>query len=172
MKIKIINGDILEQKTQAIVNPCKTTLLEGGTIDKELRKRGKKLLEEECKKLNGCPIGEAKITKAFNLKAKYIIHTATVIWRGGIFGEEKLLESSYQNSLKKALENNITEISFPSLSTGTHNFPKKKAIKIAIKTIEKFLEENEEMKKVYIVCKNQDLYQAYKSYLTLSENLK
>lgn len=166
-KIKIINGDILEQRTEAIVNPCKTTILEGGAIDRELRRIGGELLKEECKKLNGCPIGEAKITKAFNLKTDYIIHTATVIWRGGMFEEEKLLESSYKNCLEKALENNISEISFPSLSTGTHMFPKKKAVEIAIKTIEMFLEENKELKKVYIVCKDKETYNAYISYSNL-----
>lgn len=165
LKIEIIHGDILEQKIEAIVNPCKTTLLEGGAIDRALRRIGGELLEEECKRLNGCPIGEAKVTKAFNLKADYIIHTATVIWRGGIFREEDLLEDSYKNCLKRALENNINEVAFPSLSTGTHMFPKEKAIEIAIKTIERFLEENEEVKKVHIICKDREIYEAYNSYL-------
>lgn len=162
-KLDIILGDLLEQEVDAIVNPSNATLLEGGEIDSAIRLIGGEELKKACKSLHGCPVGEAKSTSAYNMKADHIIHTSSPIWRGGFFGEDKLLESSYKNSLKKAIELNIKTIAFPSLSTGSHNFPLEKAAAVAIRTICDFLDENEEVfERVYLVCYDRTLYESYK----------
>ena len=172
-KLKIIMGDLLEQEVEAIVNPTCTTLLEGGIIDTSIRKLGGDQLKIECQAHNGCAIGKAKITSAYNLKAKHIIHTSSPIWRGGFFGEEKLLRDSYENSLKKALELGTKSIAFPSLSTGTHNFPLDKASSIAIETILKFIYNNENnIQDIYFVCLDENVYRSYsQAYLKFLENL-
>lgn len=167
-KLDIIMGDLLRQDVEVIVNPSSATLLEGGAVDSAIRKACGEKLEEECRSLHGCPVGEAKITNAYNMKAKHIIHTPSPIWRGGFFNEEKLLASSYKSSLKRALELKAKTIAFPSLGTGTHNFPLEKASHIAIKSICNFLEENEnDFEGVYLVCYDSKLYGNYrKAYLT------
>ncbi len=167
-KLDIIMGDLLEQEVEVIVNPSSATLLEGGQVDSAIRKLGGRELEDECKSLHGCPIGEAKVTSAYNLKAKHIIHTPSPIWRGGFFNEEKLLKDSYTNSLKRALELGTKTIAFPSLSTGTHNFPLEKASKLAVESICNFLEDHEEkLQMVYLVCYDTQSYDYYRrAYLT------
>lgn len=166
-KLKIIMGDLLDQEVETIVNPTCTTLLEGGFIDSKIRKLGGDKLRKECQAHHGCAIGKAKITSAYNLKAKNIIHTSSPIWRGGFFNEEKLLRDSYENSLKKALEINTKSIAFPSLSTGTHEFPLDKAASIAIETILQFICKNEGgIENIYFVCLDEIVYRSYqKAYL-------
>lgn len=157
--IKIIKGDITNQETQAIVNAANTTLLGGGGVDGAIhRKAGKELLEE-CKKLNGCKTGEAKITKGYNLRSEYIIHTPGPVWKGGDKGESKLLENSYRNSFKLAKEYNIKTISFPSISTGVYRFPKELAAKIFKKVA---LEFQESFETIYMVCFDNQTYDIYK----------
>ena len=167
-KLDIIMGDLLRQDVEAIVNPSSATLLEGGEVDSIIRRTGGKKLEEECKNLHGCPVWEAKTTNAYNMRAKYIIHTPSPIWRGGFFEEEKLLASSYQSSLKRALELEVKTVAFPSLSTGTHNFPLEKASYIAIESLCSFLEENgRDLEGVYLVCYDSKVYDSYrKAYLS------
>jgi len=166
-KLDILMGDILEQEVEAIVNPSSATLLEGGLVDSAIRKLGGEQLKNECKILHGCPVGEAKVTSAYNLKAKHIIHTPSPIWRGGFFNEEKLLKDSYHNSLKRAIELGAKTIAFPSISTGTHNFPLEKASALAVETICNFLEGHEEkLQMVYLVCYDTQAYESYrKAYL-------
>ncbi len=163
-------GDITIQKTDAIVNPSSTTLLEGGMIDSSIREICGEELTRECKKLNGCPIGQAKVTDAHNMMAKKIIHTASPIWRGGYFGEDKLLRKSYINSLNLALENNLKSISIPSISTGTHNFPLDKAASIAISAIYSFLDEyGDRIERVNIVCYDSKTYESYRNSIVSFE---
>ena len=160
-RFSIIKGDIVRVKTQAIVNAANTSLLGGGGVDGAIHKAAGKELLLECETLGGCPTGEAKITGGYKLKAEYVIHTPGAIWRGGNRGEAELLANCYRNSLKLAQEHEITSISFPSISTGVYRYPVEKAAKIAVKEIMTFLDENEDMEKVQMVCFDDTTYRAY-----------
>jgi len=160
-KIEIFNGDITKLKIDAIVNAANKTLLGGGGVDGAIhRAAGPKLLEE-CKLLNGCNTGEAKITKGYNLKAKFVIHTVGPIWAGGLNNEDLLLKSCYKNSLLLALNNKIKKIAFPAISTGVYGFPFLRASEIAIKTTLNFLKKNDLPEKVIFVLYSSGDYQQF-----------
>lgn len=163
MGINIVLGDITKSKAEAIVNAANTTLLGGGGVDGAIHKAAGARLLEECKTLNGCKTGEAKITKGYNLNAKYIIHTAGPIWRGGGNHETELLEACYRNSLELANQYGINYIAFPSISTGVYAFPVELASKIAIRTIMRYMGD----KQIDIVCFDEKTMEKYK--LAMSE---
>ena len=165
MKIEIQQGDITKLNVDAIVNAANTSLLGGGGVDGAIHRAAGPELLEECKTLNGCKTGEAKITKGYNLSTKFVIHTVGPIWNGGKNNEEELLANCYQNSLRLAVENAISSIAFPAISTGVYNFPLEKATEIAIGETKKTLQENINIDKVIFVAFDEKTYNVYNQLL-------
>ncbi len=160
-RLSIVKGDIVKAKTDAIVNAANTSLLGDGGVDGAIHRAAGPELLAECETLNGCPTGEAKITKGYKLKAKYVIHTPGPIWRGGKWGEEELLANCYKNSLRLAKEYGVKTIAFPSISTGVYRFPVDQAAKIAVGEILSFLKEDDTMEQVILVCFDEKTKEAY-----------
>ena len=165
-KIEIIQGDITKITVDAIVNAANTSLLGGGGVDGAIHSAAGGELLQECLTLDGCETGEAKITKGYNLPAKYIIHTVGPIWHGGNNNESELLANCYRNCLEIAVENNIKSIAFPSISTGIYGYPIEEASEIALKEIMKFLESSTKIEKVFIVCFGERPFNLYNEKLT------
>jgi len=149
--LSLKRGDITREKTDAIVNAANSTLQGGGGVDGAIHRAGGPAILEECKKLNGCKPGDAKITTGGRLPAKHVIHTVGPIWRGGQKREEQTLASAYRRSLEVALEAGLSSVSFPSISTGAYRFPIDRAADIALSTIKEFLEAHQQIKSVTMV---------------------
>lgn len=160
-KIKLVKGDITKLEVDVIVNAANTLLLGGGGVDGAIHRAAGPELLEECKKLNGCSTGQAKITQGYKLSAKHIIHAVGPVWRGGARGESKLLASCYINSLKLAYDHQAQSIAFPAISCGIYGFPVSQAAMIAIKETVNFLEGHEHPLQVYFVCFDDNVYEAY-----------
>ena len=151
-RIQIVEGDITKQSVDAIVNAANTTLLGGGGVDGAIHRVAGPQLLEECRKLNGCATGEAKITKGYRLPAKWVIHTVGPVWHGGNHNEAELLASCYRTSFALAEKNGIRTIAFPSISTGAYGFPIERAAEIALRETIAFLKTNTTIKQVLLVC--------------------
>lgn len=164
-RIEVIKGDITKLKVDAIVNAANNSLLGGGGVDGAIHRAAGRELLEECRKLNGCKTGEAKITKGYNLSAKHVIHTVGPVWRGGNSNEENLLANCYFNSLKLAKSNLCKTIAFPNISTGIYGFPKESAARIAIKEVNNFLKNDHFIEKVIFVCFDNVNYEMYNNLI-------
>jgi O-acetyl-ADP-ribose deacetylase (regulator of RNase III) len=164
-RIELTREDITKMKVDAIVNAANRTLLGGGGVDGAIHRAAGRELLEECKTLNGCDTGDAKITKGYLLPAKYVIHTVGPVWRGGHKNEAEKLESCYRKSLELATAHNCATIAFPNISTGIYGYPKREAAEIALKTVKDYLKENELPEKVYFVCFDEENYRIYDELL-------
>ena len=164
-KVNVVQGDITRAQVDAIVNAANTTLMGGGGVDGAIRRAAGPGLYLACRKFNGCPTGEARITSGFNLPARYIIHTPGPIWHGGDGDERQLLANSYRNSLRLAEENGCRTVAFPSISTGVYAFPLELAAPIALTTIRDFLDTAEVVDTVTMVCYDPRTLAAYRQAL-------
>jgi O-acetyl-ADP-ribose deacetylase (regulator of RNase III) len=164
--IRIIKGDITKVPVDAVVNAANSSLLGGGGVDGAIHRAGGPEILEECRKIRarqgGCGTGEAVITTAGKLPAKYVIHTVGPVWRGGGQGEENLLANAYRNSLRLAVEKGCRSVAFPNISTGVYGYPLQQAARVVHRTVKGFLEERaDSLQEILFVCFDEENYRLY-----------
>ncbi len=164
-RIRLEEGDITQQRVDAIVNAANESLLGGGGVDGAIHRAAGPELLEACRQIGGCPTGEARITHGYNLAATYVIHTVGPIWGGGDQGEDALLASAYRTSLELARDHDAATVAFPAISTGAYGFPLEHATRIAIGETLDFLEGNELPETVTFVCFDAATREVYESVL-------
>ncbi|OQX24245.1 MAG: O-acetyl-ADP-ribose deacetylase [Desulfobacteraceae bacterium IS3] len=162
-RMEIMQGDITKLKTDAIVNAANSSLLGGGGVDGSIHRAAGPGLLAECRTVGGCPAGEARITKGYNLPAKYVIHTVGPVYSGKP-RDSQLLSSCYRNSLQLAADHNAVSIAFPAVSCGVYGYPIEKACIIAVETVAEFLKKNQSVRKVVFVLFSSGDYRVYKEY--------
>jgi len=164
-RIEIVQGDITQEKVDAIVNAANNTLLGGGGVDGAIHRAGGPAILEECRALKGCNTGDAKITTGGNLKAKYVIHTVGPIYKDGTRNEAELLASCYRRSLEVAVENGVRTIAFPAVSCGVYSYPLEEAAQIALETTAAFLKSSVGIELVRFVLFNDALFRIFQKVL-------
>jgi O-acetyl-ADP-ribose deacetylase (regulator of RNase III) len=164
-RVSVVLGDITQQQVDAIVNAANTSLLGGGGVDGAIHRAGGPELLRECRSLGGCETGQAKVTKGYGLRAKYVIHAVGPVWRGGKAREDELLRNCYRNSLTLAEQHDVKSIAFPSISTGAYGFPIRRAAQIATSTVREYLNGPTKIEEAIFVCFSRSDYNIYKSVL-------
>ena len=168
--ITVKKGDITQEAVDAIVNAANTSLLGGGGVDGAIHRKAGPGLLDECRKFGGCTTGEARITKGYNLKAKYVIHTPGPVYRGGKNNEPELLRNSYLNSMILVKENNLKSVSFPAISTGVYRYPKQEAAQIAIETVINFMSHENYVADINLVLFDDDNFEIYNKLMGKMKN--
>jgi O-acetyl-ADP-ribose deacetylase (regulator of RNase III) len=169
-KIKVIQSDITKIAVDAIVNAANSSLMGGGGVDGAIHRAGGPAILEDCRNIvarqGGCKTGDAVITTAGKLPAKFVIHTVGPVWNGGHKNEPEKLRACYINSLRLAVENNCSTIAFPNISTGVYGYPKEEAAIVAVKAVAEFLLENESIEEVVFVCFDEENYELIRTQIT------
>ena len=165
LRFKILIGDITKEKVAAIVNAANESLLGGGGVDGAIHRAAGPDLLAECRTLGGCPTGAAKITRGYGLPAKHIIHTVGPVWHGGSRGEDESLKRCYESVFALVEEHGLSSLALPAISCGAYGYPLDRAAGIALGAIRKFLEVNESVERLHVVCFTDEVYQAYRELL-------
>jgi O-acetyl-ADP-ribose deacetylase (regulator of RNase III) len=168
MTLEAIKGDITKLKADAIVNAANPSLLGGGGVDGSIHRAAGPELLKACRGLNGCATGEAKITGAYRLPARHVIHTVGPVWKDGRHGEEEKLRSCYRNSLALAEEHGLQHIAFPAISTGVYGYPPEEAARIAVDECKAFLSQSKVVRKVTLVAFDGHTHRLYESLIGMS----
>jgi len=168
-RMHVVKEDITRLEVDAIVNAANRTLLGGGGVDGAIHRAAGPQLSDECRSLNGCETGQAKIPCGYQLPAKFVVHAVGPVWRGGNNNESLLLESAYHHSLSIASEYDCKTVAFPNISTGIYGFPKKEAAHIAFRTVKQFLKKNSLPKEVFFCCFDDENFSIYQQLLTESD---
>jgi O-acetyl-ADP-ribose deacetylase (regulator of RNase III) len=163
--LTLVEGDITREETDAIVNAANSRLMGGAGVDGAIHRAGGPSIMEECRKIGGCPTGQAVITTGGNLKAKYVIHTVGPVYQGGSKGEANLLKSAYLSSLKLASARGLKSIAFPAISTGVYSYPLAEAAHIALKTAVDYLRENTDIEVIRFILFDRRLYDIFAAEL-------
>lgn len=169
MKIRVCQGDITKLNVDAVVNAANCTLLGGGGVDGAIHRAAGPELLAACRKFNGCPTGEARITPGFRLPARFVIHTPGPVWHGGAHREAELLRNCYENSLKLAMENGCRSIAFPCISTGIYRFPMRNAAQIALDAVMNW--KDERPGEVIFCCFSAEQTELYRELLSQTDKL-
>jgi len=159
--ITLVQGDITEEETDAIVNAANSRLMGGAGVDGAIHRAGGPSIMAECRKIGGCPAGQAVITTGGNLKARYVIHTVGPVYQGGTQGEAELLRSAYLSSLRLASSHGLKSIAFPAISTGVYSYPLAEAARIALKTAIDYLQEHGDIEKIRFCLFDRRAYETF-----------